>query len=336
MIETPPTQPRGRRRSPALAIIVAAASLAFAAGYIVRDVTDRPPPPTPAPTPSAQPAAAAARALLPATVFVRSGESAGSGFVYNDEEGLIFTAAHVVGARNEVTVRLGDGTPLPGKVLGRDRARDVAVIKVKAKAGKLVVARLARGIRPHVGDLAVAVGSPFGLKETVTVGVVSGIGRSLETAGGAVDAIQTDAAINPGNSGGPLADSEGRVIGINVATGGSQSVGLAVPIDVALDSASYLEKGKTPPKPGFLGVSGSDPSEPRGGALVVEVQPGTPAQAAGLRRGDLLVEIDGKKIVGMPELAAVIRSHNPGDTVTLTVVRDEKKLKIKVKLGAFS
>jgi S1-C subfamily serine protease len=329
-----PTRPRPPRRGPIALIVVLLVLLAFSTGYIVRDRTQSEPVPTPTPTPTDL-GAEVAHALLPSAVFVRSGTSLGSGFVY-DTKGLILTAAHVVEARMDVTVRLSDGTPLAGKVLGRDTARDVAVISVKRKG--LRAAKLARGVRLQVGQFAVAIGSPFGLEESVTVGVVSGTGRTLETADGAVDAIQTDAGINPGNSGGPLADSQARVIGINVAThrSGAQSIGLAVPIDVALDAATYLEKGKQPPEQAFLGVSGADPTGANPGALVVEVRPGSAAEIAGIRKGDRIEAVDNKPVAGIPELAAVIRKHSPGDTVSLTVVRDEKKMVVKVKLGRFN
>lgn len=314
--------------------VLLAVLLAFAGGYVVRDATQTTPAPTPTPTPL-DPATKVARLLMPSTVFVRSGESVGSGFIY-DAKGLVLTAAHVVGTNDTITIRLTDGTPLAGKVLGRDRARDVAVVQVK-RAG-LKAAKLALGVRTHVGDIAVAIGSPFGLEETVTAGVVSGIGRTLETPGGAVDAIQTDASINPGSSGGPLADREGRVIGINVAKNGAgeDGLGLAVPIEVAIDAARYLAQGKTPPEMAFLGVSGSDPTGPNPGALIVDVRPGGPADDAGLVKGDRITAIDGKKMPGFPELAAAIRKHRPGDTVTLTVVREQETIRVKVKLGRYS
>jgi putative serine protease PepD len=332
LTDAPP--PRGRGPWPAIAIVLFVL-LAFAGGYVVRDTTQREPEPTPTPRPI-DPATKVANVLLPATVFIRAGDSVGSGFIYDAKKGLLMTAAHVVDVRESVTVRLTDGTPLNGKVLGRDRARDVAVVQVK-KTG-LHAAWLGLGVRVHVGDLAVAIGSPFGLEETVTAGVISGLGRTLDTPGGAVDAIQTDASINPGSSGGPLADREGRVIGINVAKRGSgeDSLGLAVPIDVAAEAARYLAQGKTPPEMAFLGVTGSDPTGPNPGALVVEVRPGGPGADAGLMKGDRITAIDGKRVPGFPELATAIRKHRPGDTVTLTVVRESKTIRVRVKLGHFS
>lgn len=313
-----------------------AVAVAFLGGYVVADTTNRPSEPTPTPEP-VDATAQAAKKVLPAAVLVRTPDSLGSGFVY-DAEGFIFTAAHVVGDAKEATVRTSDGTALEAKVLGADGQRDVAVLKVKKD--KLPVAELATGIELEVGQLAIAVGSPFGLEETVTAGVVSGMGRTLETDGGAVDAIQTDAQINPGNSGGPLVDREGRVIGINVATRGARpgagGVGLAVPIDVAIDVASYFEEGKEPPPVAFLGVQGTDPAGAKQGALIAEVRSGSPAAKAGLKKGDRIVAIDGYEVKRMTELAAAIRKHKPGDKVTLTIVRQGKESKIPVTLGEFS
>ncbi len=329
----PPTAPPsdtnsdtgGRSRAWVLSLVVIVAAIAFVAGFVLREELRDP---APTPTPASDPAAQVARKLLPSTVYIRAGQTAGSGFVYN-AGGLVLTAAHVVGDLGDVTVRLSDGTPLAGKVLGRDAGRDVAVIKIEKKG--LVAAALSRG-PVRVGELAVAIGSPFGDRETVTAGVVSGIGGTLPTPGGAVDVIRTDAAINRGNSGGPLVDREGRVIGINVALRGT--LGLAVPIDVALETAKHLEQGKAAPAVAQLGVNGTDPADPRAGALVREVTAGSAAAGAGIKEGDLITAIDGKKLQGMFELAAAIRKHAPGDEVTLTVVTDGKTRQVKVKLGS--
>lgn len=306
---------------------------AFLGGYVVRDQTAKEPEPTPTPVPM-EPAEAVASALMPSTVFIRAGESAGSGVIY-DTDGLILTAAHVVEDLDGVTVRLADGKVLDAKVLGRDTARDIAVIKVKHEG--LKAAKLGHGLKLRPGQLAVAIGSPFGLKESVTAGVISGTGRTLKTSGGAVDAIQTDAAINVGNSGGPLADSEGRVIGINVAVTreGAGSVGLAVPIDIAFEAVPALEKGKPAPKVAFLGVLGNDPADARQGALVVDVRPNSPAARAGIKKGDILLEIDGVAVPGMTEFAAEVRKHQPGDKVKIVLERNGKKQTVTVTLGSF-
>ena len=313
------------------AIVLAALSAAFAAGYTVGDR----PAPTLSPTPiPLDPAEDVAQRLGPSTVFIRAGDASGSGFVY-DAKGLILTASHVVDDLDEVTVRLADGTALQGKVLGRDTARDVAVVQVKHEG--LRAATLGRGLRLRPGQIAVAIGSPFGLKESVTAGVISGTGRTLETPGGAVDAIQTDASINVGNSGGPLADSEGRVIGINVAVtrAATGNIGLAVPIDVAFDAVPSLEKGEPAPKMAFLGVLGDDPAEAKNGALVVDVRQDSPAEEAGIKKGDVLLSIDGVEVPGMTEFAAEVRKHVPGERVEIVLQREEAKLTVTATLGTF-
>lgn len=334
-----PDHPRPRRGRPPWALVVGAIGLAllassFAAGYTV----GARPEPTPAPTPTPlEPSVAVAKALLPSTVFIRAGDAAGSGFVYavSAKEARILTAAHVVDDLEAVTVRLSDGTALEGKVLGTDPARDVAVVRVARS--KLRPAKLARGVALQPGQMAVAIGSPFGLKESVTVGVISGTGRSLKTEGGAVDAIQTDAGINIGNSGGPLADAQARVIGINVAIAreGADRVGLAVPIDVAFEAVEALEAGEQAPKMAFLGVLGDDPPDAQEGALVIDVRAGSPAEAARIRKGDILVAIDGEPISNMAEFASAIRTHEPGDEVEITLRRDGEERTVEVTLGEF-
>ncbi len=185
-----------------------------------------------------EPVADVAAALLPSVVQIETGFGVGSGFVY-DETGLIFTAAHVVSGASEVDVTFSDGRSATGTVVARDLENDVAV--VAADAGDLTAAPLS-GDEVRIGQTAIAVGSPFGLEQSVTVGVISGLDRSLDVIGRTITGlIQTDAAINVGNSGGPLADGAGRVIGITIAiataSGGSDGVGFAVPIEVALSAA---------------------------------------------------------------------------------------------------
>ncbi len=325
--------PSERRRSTwplIVALVVLAVALAFTGGYTVRTATSKPPPPTPTPAPD-EPGSDVANILLPSTVFIKAGDALGSGVIY-DAKGLILTAAHVVGTNKNVNVRLSDGTSLKGTVLGRDTQRDAAVVRITSKG--LKAARVVDESKLHIGELVVALGSPFGLQNTVSVGVLSGIGRTIETPGGAVDGLQTDASINPGNSGGPLADREGRVIGINVAVEGS-NIGLAVPIDVAMQAASYLAQGKAPPRVAFLGVVGSGAPDSNPGALVVDVKAGSPAADAGLMKGDRITQFNGHPITDFPELAQEIRKLVPGDTVTIRYVRGTTTKDVKVKLGDF-
>src|SRR5215218_771710 len=338
--------PRSRGPSRWLAAVVAGIVL-LASGYGISQVLDRDDAapagagiPTAAPAGAApaasalgsaqEPAAAVAKALLPTVVEIRQGSGLGSGFVY-DKNGYIMTAAHVVQGADQVQVRLYDGTRLTGKVLGTDQLNDVAVVKVDRTG--LAAAPLAVGETIQVGQLAVAIGSPFGLNETVTAGIVSATDRNLDGR----EVIQTDAPINPGNSGGVLADRRGRVIGINdaIQTGsdsnGNVGIGFAVPIDLAARSATAIVQGKQV-KVGYLGVNMAPPTGGQDGALVQEVVSGSPAAKAGLRPGDLVVGIDGQSVADYGELAARIRAHQPGDKITLKVVRGGNETTITAAL----
>jgi S1-C subfamily serine protease len=278
--------------------------------------------------------------LLPTVVEIRRGSSTGgsssgglgSGFVY-DKNGYIMTAAHVVKGIDQVTVRFYDGTKLPGQVLRIDEVNDVGVVKVDRTG--LAVAPLAIGQTLQVGQLAVAIGSPFGLEESVTAGIVSSTNRVLEDGR---EVIQTDAPINPGNSGGLLANRQGQVIGINSAirasdgSSGNIGIGFAVPIDIAAKSAEAIVQNK-PIRTTFLGVTMAPPATGQDGALVRELQSGSPAEQAGLRVGDLVVAIDGQAIEDFGQLGARIRAHKPGDKVTLKVVRNGNETTVTATLG---
>jgi putative serine protease PepD len=286
----------------------------------------------------AEPAADVAAAVGPAVVQIETGSGLGSGFVY-DESGLILTAFHVIEGSDTVQVRLADGARVTGEVLGEDPSTDVAVVRIDADAVP-AVATLATGVDPEVGQLAVAIGSPFGLDQTVTAGIVSAVGRSAETPGGVIPAIQTDAPINTGNSGGALADRQGRVIGINdsIVTGGAQStgnlgVGFAIPIDIAKAVADRIVAGE-PTDAGFLGVEGADASGERAGAAITAVEPGSPADDAGLTDADVVVAADGAPVSSMIDLAAKVRTRLPGEEIVLTVVRGGDEREVTVVLGA--
>jgi putative serine protease PepD len=333
--------PRGRRPSRWLAGAVAGVVL-LAAGYGISEAIDRDPAPAGAGIPTAapvaaspipsgeEPAAAVAKALLPTVVEIRHDSGLGSGFVY-DSNGYIMTAAHVVQGVDRVDVRLYDGTKLTGEVVGTDDLNDVAVIKVDRTG--LAAAPLATGQTLQVGQLAIAIGSPFGLNETVTAGIISSTDRILEGR----EVIQTDAPINPGNSGGVLADRRGRVIGINDAirpgdnSNGNVGIGFAVPIDIAAKSAAAIVKGEQI-QIGYLGVAMGDATGGQDGAVVQEVTPDSPAARAGLQAGDVVVSIDGKAVQNRSELVAAIRGHKPGDKVTLVVVRGGNETTITATL----
>jgi serine protease Do len=281
----------------------------------------------------AEPVAAVAAAISPSVVQLEVGQGLGSGVVY-DAEGLILTAAHVVEGADQLTVRLSDGRDLPGQVVGLNTETDIGVVRIDPPEG-LVVASLATEA-PAVGELAVAVGSPFALEQTVTSGIVSAYDRAVP-GGSAVGVVQTDAAINPGNSGGPLVNRAGEVIGINSFIqsegGGSVGLGFAIPIDTAKRVADQLVAGD-PVELGYLGVSTGEAGDGVVGALVADVEPGLAADAAGVRQGDVIVAVDGAPVVGSAELGAVIKDHDAGAVVELTVIRDGSELMISATLGA--
>jgi S1-C subfamily serine protease len=335
----------GRTRLIAAALV---GTLLLGAGYGIAALQRDDPLPPPAagrpPTSAAgapvrvqggEPVAAVADELLPSVVQIETGTGLGSGVIY-DEDGFILTAAHVVDGTSEVVVRLADGNRVEGRVVGADDATDVAV--VQADRQDLPPATLAIGVPVQVGQLAVAIGSPFGLDSTVTSGVVSATDRTIVSNGGQAVAnmIQTDAPINPGNSGGALADRRGRVIGINDAirsdSGVNAGVGFAIPIDTAASVADALVRGRTPTI-GFLGVSGEEPAQGRAGALITGVQPGTPAASAGLQPGDLIISFAGQPIESMVDLAGRVRPTKPGTRVTLEVIRDGRAMEVQVTVG---
>ena len=224
--------------------------------------------------------------------------------------GLVLTVAHVVGTSRTVDVRLADGSTVDGQVVGADTATDIAVVRIDAVARRRR-RQLATGTEPVVGQLTVAVGSPFGFDQTVTSGIVSAIDRVVND----VAMVQTDAAINPGNSGGPLVDGDGRVIGLSdvifTQSGGSEGVGFAIQIDLARLVADQLVAGK-PVQLALLGVSTTAAADGARGAQVAEVVPGSAADAAGLEVGDLIVSIDGTPIPDSGKLRAEIIGRAPG------------------------
>jgi S1-C subfamily serine protease len=295
------------------------------------------PAPLPEDVAGEEPVAAVAQAVLPSVVQIGvPGSGLGSGVIY-DADGLIMTAAHVVEGTDVVDVRLSDGSRLEGRVVGSDPNSDIAVVRVDESG--LPAAALSDE-DPVVGQLAVAIGSPFGLESTVTSGVISAVSRAVQRPDGTFQTmIQTDAPINPGNSGGALVDRRGRVIGINDAirttTGGNVGVGFAVPIDVAQWVAQQLVAGKTV-EPAMLGISGGPVRDGRAGALVTQVIAGSPAARAGVQEGDVITAIDGTLVESMEDLAAEIRSMPPGEEVTLTIDRDGETIEVRATLASQS
>lgn len=282
-----------------------------------------------------EPVAAVASALGPSVVVIKNSEGLGSGVVY-DATGLILTNAHVVGSAKAVKVTFGDGNVLDGKVLGADVSNDIAVVQV-TPSGDLPAARLAT-TPAQVGQLAVAVGSPFGLDHTVTAGVVSAVNRPVDSNDGVVASmIQTDAPINPGNSGGALANRHGEVIGINTMifsqNGENNGIGFAIPIEKAKSTADKIVHGDSLAR-AYLGVSSKASSDGQPGAVIQSVEGGSAAEAAGLSVGDVVTAVDETVIKESGDLAAVIGTHSPGEVVTLTVQRGGAEQKLDATLGA--
>ncbi len=264
-------------------------------------------------------------------------QAQGSGFVY-DNQGHIITNQHVVDGAESVSVRFADGSTHDATVVGSDPSTDLAVLKVDAPASLLKPLRLGKSSELAVGDGVIAIGSPFGLEQTVTTGIVSALNRQINSPNGFAidDAIQTDAAINHGNSGGPLLDLEGRVIGVNSQieseSGGNDGIGFAVPSDtVARIAADLIADGEV--EHAYLGVATGDTSSGEG-ASIAEVRPGTPAAAAGLREGDVVTEIDGEAVADADELRTLIDARQPGDSIELTIVRDGGEQTIEVELAS--
>lgn len=268
----------------------------------------------------------------------------GSGFIVS-AEGTILTNAHVVEDADEVTVKLSDKREFKAKVLGADKASDVAVLKIDAKG--LPVVRIGASAPTQVGEWVLAIGSPFGFESSASSGIVSAKSRSLPD-GSYVPFIQTDVAVNPGNSGGPLFNMNGEVIGINSQiysrSGGYQGLSFAIPIEVAMNvERQIVTTGKV--QRGKLGVSIQEVNQaladtfglakPAGG-LVSSVEKGGPAAKAGIEPGDVIIGIDGKAVNSAGELPAAVALKNPGESTRLQIWRKGRSQDIEVKVGSFN
>jgi len=263
-------------------------------------------------------------------------QAQGSGFVY-DEQGHVITNQHVVDGAESVEVTFWNGKTYDATVVGSDPSTDIAVLDVDAPASVLEPLELADSSRLEVGDGVVAIGSPFGLEQTVTTGIVSALHRQITAPNNFAidDAIQTDAAINHGNSGGPLLDLDGNVVGVNSQieseSGGNDGVGFAVPSNtVERIAAALIDDGEV--EHAYLGVSTED-VEDGVGASIAEVREGTPAARAGLRSGDVVTELDGESVESADELRRLIDAKSPGDKAVLTVRRDGDTETLEVTLG---
>lgn len=272
----------------------------------------------------------------------------GSGVIVSPD-GYILTNRHVIEGVNKIVVALWNDLRFDAKVVGTDEVTDIAVLKIEPGETKLVPASLGDSDKVRVGDWAIALGNPFGLRQTMTVGIISAIGRRPMETGvgiGYTEFIQTDAAINPGNSGGPLCNIRGEVIGINTAisspTGGNVGIGFAIPVNTAKFVMEQLTKqGKV--VRGWLGVELDEVSnlpdptalglkEPRG-AVVVRVLPNSPAEKAGLQSQDVIIEFNGIPVRSIAHLQSLVGRTPPGTAVQLKVVRGGKEIVVNVTLA---
>ncbi len=266
-------------------------------------------------------------------------QGVGSGFVMS-RDGYILTNNHVVEGADQIKVKFANGKEYDGKIVGRDPKTDLAVVKIDG-AADLQPLNLGNSDELKVGNWVVAVGSPFGLEQTVTAGIVSAKGRVIGS-GPYDNFIQTDASINPGNSGGPLINMKGEVVGINTAIiADGQGIGFAIPINMAREIVPQLEE-KGHVTRGWLGVSIQEMTpelakslglNEKKGALVTQVISGSPAEKAGIEQGDVIVEFDGQEIVDWKGLPRTVASTPVGKSVTVKVSRDGKVIDRQVKLG---
>jgi len=262
----------------------------------------------------------------------------GSGFILS-EDGYIITNNHVVERATDIKVILQNGDSYVAQIIGTDPKTDLALLKIKPKT-KLPAVRFGNSDRLEIGDWVLAIGNPFGLGHTVTVGIISAKGRSLGL-GSYDDFLQTDAAINPGNSGGPLFNFKGEVIGVNSAIiAGGQGIGFAIPINMTKNVVAQLRSGGKVVR-GWIGVyvqrvtpdiAESLDLDDNNGALVADVTVGGPAEKAGVKRGDIIIEFNGNKIDEMPELPKLVASYAPGTKIKLKVIRNGKEKDLSIKL----
>ncbi|AEE49129.1 peptidase S1 and S6 chymotrypsin/Hap [Haliscomenobacter hydrossis DSM 1100] len=279
-------------------------------------------------------------------------QGSGSGFVW-DRSGHIITNYHVIQGASKAQVTLADRSTWDAELVGSAPEKDLAVLKIKAPTNKMIPIPVGTSEDLRVGQAVYAIGNPFGLDQTLTTGIVSALGREIQTESGfpVRDAIQTDAAINPGNSGGPLLDSSGRLIGVNTAiyspSGASAGIGFSIPVAVVRWAVPELIKYGKIKRPS-LGVELLETSDVKRneleGPLVMDVTRGGPAASAGLRAtrrdeygriilGDIIVAMNNKRINTKEELILELENYQAGDEVTLTLLREQREVKVKVRLA---
>ncbi|MDT0213164.1 trypsin-like peptidase domain-containing protein [Rothia sp. ARF10] len=313
---------------------------------------------------------ATAAAVSPSVVAIKTDSGEGSGVII-DDDAHVLTNNHVVAGAEQLTVTLADGRTFKGRIQGTDPSTDLAVVTIEGAPDDLQAISIGDSDALKVGDPVMAVGNPLGLAGTVTTGIVSALNRPVTTEAAeqqpqqqnpfgqpqqqqsssepvVTNAIQTSAAINPGNSGGALVNANGQLVGINSSIaslgssgssqGGNIGIGFAIPVKEAASIAEQLIADGTA-EHAYLGVgpadgTASDGSATRAGAQIRTVQPGTPAQKAGLEAGDVITEVNGERVDSAESLVAHIREYSVGDTVKLTVLRDGKSLEISATLVA--
>jgi len=281
--------------------------------------------------------------------FTQQGKGSGVIFDIDSDNILILTNNHVINGAEELLVTLGENTEVAAEVVGEDEATDLAIIKIEKKNvpqevySEIKPAKFGDSDKLKVGETAIAIGNPLGYNKTVTVGVISALNRDLNFPEQELRLLQTDAAINPGNSGGALVNIKGEVIGINtikIADTKVEGIGFAIPINFAKPIIKELiDKGYVS-RP-YLGILGRDVDEETSelyeipiGVIVVDVMENTAAQRAGIQRGDVIIQVDDIKILSMEQLSNIIRGHETGDSIRITLVRNGKEKKeLNVKLG---
>lgn len=259
----------------------------------------------------------------------------GSGFIIDNKNGYVVTNEHVIHNADQITVTLPDKQSFSGKLIASDRITDIAIVKIAAR--NLPVAKLVEGGDPEIGSWAIAIGNPFGFKNTVTVGVISATGRQLKAPDGREmeNLLQTDAAINPGNSGGPLCDIKGNVIGMNTAIiPYGQGIGFAISAESISKVVPELIKNGRVIRPwvGFRYIDMSQPLADRLGianidGVIIQVYKGYSAHKAGLQTADIIVEIKGKQVMNSDDMKSLIKTLKVGDKLPITAVRDGKRTK---------
>jgi S1-C subfamily serine protease len=282
-------------------------------------------------------------------------QGSGSGFIW-DSKGNVVTNYHVIANASSLNVTLSDGSSFPAKIVGSEPNKDIAVVRIQAPESKLKPVHIGSSDKLIVGQKVLAIGNPFGLDQTLTVGIVSALGRQISstTQRTISDVIQTDAAINPGNSGGPLIDSQGRVIGVNTAivspSGAYAGIGFAVPVNTVKGIVPQLIQHGKVVRPGLGVTIISDSVSNRldiEGVIIGEVPDGSEAERAGLQGirqntrgefelGDVIIGIDNQKVEDIDDLGNALEKHKVGDTVTVKFLRDGKERTTKVRLQEIS